>query len=456
MFEHFDFNGLKAFLKACAPEFAGVILIQTLFAVRIYLEDSTSSDAYLSQCVQAVILYAFTIVAGKLLCLPRPIVILHVILFQAQLAIQSLCGEVSSEKIVVHQFVAICVGLMMAILASTTLVKYSSKMVSAMLAASLLIVMAITYFSGNRVNGSVLSISIGRISVNIIEPLKLLFAGLISCVLTSELSESLRYLLTVVLGAAAIACFTYLSEAGTLLLILSAIFVLCLISLPRKYTIFNIMILCCGSFAFVLFARFSVHAAQLLSKLMTRISAAIDPTADALGTGYQQLKAGECVLLGGLWGATYKIHLPLAQSDYIYSYITLKFGCFAAVLIVFSYFIIYLEFIKSLSAIETKSNIGFVGACGALTLLLVETLLPTAGNLGIIPMTGLPLPWLGSGGAALCSTEFCFWYISITVSRRSKPWLIQSLHVLGTSSTESNATHEPYNRKRRPQIHEME
>ena len=91
--------------------------------------------------------------------------------------------------------------------------------------------------------------------------------------------------------------------------------------------------------------------------------------------------------------------MPFAESDFIFSIIGEEFGLVGALLLIGVFILLcFLLFKVGLSA---KDRFGCLLALGVGILIAVQTLLNIAVVTGSIPPTGLPLPFISSGGTSV-------------------------------------------------------
>ena len=141
---------------------------------------------------------------------------------------------------------------------------------------------------------------------------------------------------------------------------------------------------------------------------LERIMSFLNPWSDPLGSGFQIIQSlyaiGPGGLLGfGLGGSRQKhFYLPEPQTDFIFSIISEEFG-FMGVLIVSSLFcfIIYESFKIALS---TNDLFAKYLAFGIIFMISFQTILNLSVVIGLIPVTGVTLPFLSYGGSSLLIT----------------------------------------------------
>ena len=141
---------------------------------------------------------------------------------------------------------------------------------------------------------------------------------------------------------------------------------------------------------------------------LKRILSFLNPWSDPLGSGFQIIQSlyaiGPSGLLGfGLGGSRQKhFYLPEPQTDFIFSIISEEFG-FLGVLIVSSLFclIIYTSIKISL---KCEDLFGKYLSFGIIFMLSFQTILNLCVVIGILPVTGVTLPFLSYGGSSLLIT----------------------------------------------------
>ncbi len=141
---------------------------------------------------------------------------------------------------------------------------------------------------------------------------------------------------------------------------------------------------------------------------LQRILSFVNPWGDPLGSGFQIIQSLYAIGPGGLFGLGFgnsiqkHFYLPEPQTDFIFSIISEEFG-FLGVLIVASLFItlIYSGVRIALNAPDKFSkNLAFGITFG----LAFQTILNLSVVIGLVPVTGVTLPFLSYGGSSLLIT----------------------------------------------------
>ena len=138
---------------------------------------------------------------------------------------------------------------------------------------------------------------------------------------------------------------------------------------------------------------------------LKRILSFLDPWSDPLGSGFQIIQSLYSIGPGGLFGLGLgnsiqkHFYLPEPQTDFIFSIISEEFG-FMGILIISTLFIII--FASSLK-ISMKCNdlFGKYLSFGITFGLIFQSILNLSVVVGLIPVTGVTLPFLSYGGSSL-------------------------------------------------------
>lgn len=141
---------------------------------------------------------------------------------------------------------------------------------------------------------------------------------------------------------------------------------------------------------------------------MDRIKSFIDPWQDPLGTGFQAIQSLFAVAPGGLFGHGYGesrqkyLYLPEPQNDFIFSIIAEEIGFIGATTII----LLFVLFITSTFGIATRcqNRQAFFIVAGMGTMVFVQTFLNIGVVSGLLPVTGVTLPFISYGGSSLLTT----------------------------------------------------
>jgi rod shape determining protein RodA len=137
-----------------------------------------------------------------------------------------------------------------------------------------------------------------------------------------------------------------------------------------------------------------------------RIKIFLNPEADPLGAGYQIIQSKVAIGSGGLLGKgflngtqTQLRFLPEQHTDFIFAVIGEEFG-FIGVFIGLLLFTIFLVNAVKIANMQ-KSRFNSIVAIGIVTLIGFHMIVNIGMTIGLLPVTGLPLPFISYGGSAM-------------------------------------------------------
>ncbi len=137
-----------------------------------------------------------------------------------------------------------------------------------------------------------------------------------------------------------------------------------------------------------------------------RISLWLDPESDPLGAGFNILQAKISIGSGGVFGKgltegsqTQLDYLRTETTDYVFSILGEELGLVGALLL-FGLFMLLLW--RGLRVAELSRDLfGRLIAIGIVVFILLQTFINVAVNIGMLPVTGIPLPFVSQGGSSL-------------------------------------------------------
>ena len=149
-----------------------------------------------------------------------------------------------------------------------------------------------------------------------------------------------------------------------------------------------------------------------------RIVSFVDPTVDPRGSGYQVIQSTVAIGSGGIFGQGFLEgpqkrlrFLPEQHTDFIYAVIGEETGLIGGGLVLLAYFVILWRLVKLAERLpDPFSGIVVFGVVGAW---LTHVLVNIGMTLGVMPVTGIPLPFVSYGGSFLLAT-----YIALGVAQR--------------------------------------
>lgn len=160
------------------------------------------------------------------------------------------------------------------------------------------------------------------------------------------------------------------------------------------------------------FAILSIPAVALVVLLiliepyrLKRLIAFVDPFASSQNEGFQLVQSLLGISLGGMFGSGLfqsrqkYLFLPFSESDFIFSIIAEETGFVGAMFVVVLFVLLLACIIKV--AKNAKDKFGCLLASGIGSLILIQVLLNIAVVTGLVPPTGLPLPFISAGSTSI-------------------------------------------------------
>lgn len=143
-----------------------------------------------------------------------------------------------------------------------------------------------------------------------------------------------------------------------------------------------------------------------------RILDFLDPTRDAMGTGYQVLQSKIAIGSGQVFGLglyngnqTQFGFLPEKHTDFIFSVIGEELGLIGGLTLIILYLIMMYRLIKI--AKTSKDVFGSVMVTGISAMMIFHIFENIGMTMGLMPVTGIPLPFISNGGTFLLSNMIC-------------------------------------------------
>lgn len=140
-----------------------------------------------------------------------------------------------------------------------------------------------------------------------------------------------------------------------------------------------------------------------------RILTFLDPASDPSGSGYHTIQSMITVGSGGMTGKgymqgtqTYLSYLPEHHSDFIYSLFAEEWGFVGGVSVLALFALLFLRILYNAS--QSEDVAGTLVSVGVVTVLAFHVFVNVAITMGMMPVTGIPLPFMSYGGSFCITT----------------------------------------------------
>lgn len=152
----------------------------------------------------------------------------------------------------------------------------------------------------------------------------------------------------------------------------------------------------------------AVYNPAVLEKLgvaqyqLARIYSWLNPWEYASTDGYQLVQSLTAIGSGGLTGKGFgnqEVYIPEAHSDFVFCIIGEEWGFIGGATVIFLYFMLIYRWTKI--AIASKSEYSSYVAIGVISMFTFHVLENIGMTMGLLPITGIPLPFVSYGGSSL-------------------------------------------------------
>jgi cell division protein FtsW (lipid II flippase) len=297
------------------------------------------------------------------------------------------------------------------------------------LAGALLLVL--TFLFGREVNGARLWIYLGPIGFQPGEAIKILLVVFIAGYLAEKRAllagannrigpikiPPLPYLLPMVAMFVIVMLIVVISrDLGTALLFLGIFLTMLFVATGRRsYVLLGILLFLGGSYV----------AYNLFGHVRVRVDNWIDPFVDPSGAGYQTVQALYAFGRGGVFGeglgqglptVAGNLPIPALPTDFIFAAVAEELGLIGAFALLA--LALALVFRGLRTAMLARDDFSAMLAVGLTTSLGLQTLIIAAGNVKLVPLTGITFPFVSYGGSSLLAS-FVVVGLLLSMSHRS-------------------------------------
>lgn len=134
----------------------------------------------------------------------------------------------------------------------------------------------------------------------------------------------------------------------------------------------------------------------------SRIDSWLNPFEDSRGDAFQLAQSMKAIGSGRLFGkglGMSEVYVPVRESDMIFSTIGENFGFIGGCILIFVYFLLIYQMVRI--CFDTKNEFYAYMSTGVIMMILFHVLENVGMTIGLLPITGIPLPFISQGGSAL-------------------------------------------------------
>ena len=282
-----------------------------------------------------------------------------------------------------------------------------------------IVLLAANLAFGTEVYGAKNWIMIGSVSFQPSELVKLcfLFVG----ASTMERIVSRRNItLFLIYSGIICGCLVLMNDFGTALIFFTAFLV---IAYLRSGNFATLALVCGGTgFAGVMAIRF------LKPHVLSRFAAwrhvweySLEPG------GYQQTRAMMCIASGGLFGlgggAGWLKYVAASDTDLVFATISEEWGLIIGVIMVLC--VVCLGVFVVRTASMGRSSFYTIGACAAVSIMMMQTILNTFGTVDLLPLTGVTFPFVSNGGSSMMACWGMMAFIKAADTRQNASFAVR-------------------------------
>jgi len=323
-----------------------------------------------------------------------------ILLYSVALGSQTEQNFLNLKKQIVFFVLSVVVALLIAFFVDfRILIKYNY-----LLYGLGVVLLLVVLFFGKTIRGTTGWFNIAGLSFQPVELVKVFLIVYLSKFFSDKAKyiSQLKYLLLSSLGVIFLMILILLQpDFGSALILFGLWLILILITGVRKSHLLILASLLIISLLFSWFFLFKDYQKE-------RINVFLNPSLDPLGSGYNISQSIIAIGSGGLWGKGLALgsqsqlkFLPEAQTDFIFAVLAEELGFIGILLLLGLFTFLFYRLIKV--AKSTRDNFALYLVISITTLFFIQTMVNIGGNLGLLPITGIPLPFISYGGSSLLS-----------------------------------------------------
>lgn len=270
---------------------------------------------------------------------------------------------------------------------------------------------------GTEMYGAKNWIMIGPLSFQPSELVKLCFIYVGASTMDRIVTKR-NLILFIVYSAAVCGCLALMNDFGTALIFFVAFLV---IAFLRSGSFATIALACAATgFAGVLAVRFRPH-------ILRRFASWGHAWEHALDSGYQQTRAMMCIASGGLLGLGagngWLKYVAAADTDLVFGFVCEEWGLILGIVMVAAILILAVFVFRS--AKVGRSSFYTIGACAAVAVLMIQTILNVFGTMDLLPLTGVTFPFVSNGGSSMLSSWGLIAFIKAADTRQNASFAVR-------------------------------
>ncbi|MGM9599165.1 MAG: FtsW/RodA/SpoVE family cell cycle protein [Faecousia sp.] len=281
-----------------------------------------------------------------------------------------------------------------------------------------ILLLAINLVFGREINGARNWIAIGPISFQPSELVKLCFIYVGASTMDRVVTKH-NLIMFIIYSAAICGCLALMNDFGTALIFFVAFLV---IAFLRSGSFATVTLACAATgFAGVIAVRFRPH-------ILSRFASWGHAWEYAQSSGYQQTRAMMCIASGGLLGLGagngWLKYVAASDTDLVFAFVCEEWGVILGILAVIAMIVLGIFVVRS--CIVGRSSFYTIGACAAVAIFMMQTVLNVFGTMDLLPLTGVTFPFLSNGGSSMLSAWGLLAFIKAADTRQNASFAVRT------------------------------
>lgn len=281
-----------------------------------------------------------------------------------------------------------------------------------------ILLLAINLVFGREINGARNWIAIGPISFQPSELVKLCFIYVGASTMDRVVTKH-NLIMFIIYSAAICGCLALMNDFGTALIFFVSFLV---IAFLRSGSFATVTLACAATgFAGVIAVRFRPH-------ILSRFASWGHAWEYAQSSGYQQTRAMMCIASGGLLGLGagngWLKYVAASDTDLVFAFVCEEWGVILGILAVIAMIVLGIFVVRS--CIVGRSSFYTIGACAAVAIFMMQTILNVFGTMDLLPLTGVTFPFLSNGGSSMLSAWGLLAFIKAADTRQNASFAVRT------------------------------
>lgn len=289
----------------------------------------------------------------------------------------------------------------------------------------LVLTLLLSYVFGWQTNGARSWVYIGSFSLQTSELAKLCFVY-VGASTMDRLVTKRNLISFIAYSAATCICLALMGDFGTALVFFVSFLVIAFLRSGSFATI----TLACAATGFAATAALSIRP-----HIKKRFATWGHVWDDVQGAGFDQSRAMMCVAVGGFFGVganngVFKLQpIQALDTDYVFAFVSEEWGLIVSLLMVAA--IVVLTFFVIRSCAVGRSSFYAIGACAAVAILTMQTILNVLGTMDLLPLTGVTFPFVSNGGSSMLCSWGLLAFIKAADTRQNASVAVKTAKVEG-------------------------